>query len=51
MAKTYEINRAEYRNVYPLYKEHLNGSNKNTEFNIDFEDGFCTSKFQYYISC
>lgn len=50
MANTYEIERAEYKNFYPLSKLHLNEPNKKTEFNIDFGDGFCTSKFQFYIS-
>ena len=45
-----EIDRAEYKNYYPLSTLHLNESNKKTEFNIDFGDGFCTSKFQFYIS-
>lgn len=50
MEKKYEIDRAEYKNFYPLSKLNLNEPNKKTEFNIDFGDGFCTSKFQYYIS-
>lgn len=45
-----EIERAEYKNFYPLSKLHINEPNKKTEFNIDFGDGFCTSKFQFYIS-
>src|SRR5436190_796643 len=45
-----DIERAEYKNFYPISNEHLNSVNKKTEFNIDFGDGFCTSKFQYYIS-
>ena len=45
-----DIERAEYKNFYPLGKLHLNETNKKTEFNIDFGDGFCTSKFQFYIS-
>lgn len=48
--KNYVIERAEYKNFYPLSKLHLNDSNKKTEFNIDFGDGFCSSKFQFYIS-
>lgn len=44
------IERAEYKNYYPISKLHLNETNKKTEFNIDFGDGFCSSKFQYYIS-
>ena len=45
-----DIEKAEYKNFYPISKEHMNSVNKKTEFNIDFGDGFCTSKFQYYIS-
>jgi len=45
-----EIERAEYKNYYPLSKLHINEPNKKTEFNIDFGDNFCTSKFQFYIS-
>jgi hypothetical protein len=45
-----EIERAEYKHFYPLSTLHLNEPNKKTEFNIDFGDGFCTSKFQFYIS-
>lgn len=46
----YYIERAEYKNFYPSSKLHLNDPNKKTEFNIDFGDGFCSSKFQFYIS-
>ena len=45
-----DIERAEYKNFYPITKQHLNSVNKKTEFNIDFGDGFCTSHFQYYIT-
>uniref|UniRef100_A0A1B6EXB8 Double jelly roll-like domain-containing protein n=1 Tax=Cuerna arida TaxID=1464854 RepID=A0A1B6EXB8_9HEMI len=45
-----DIERAEFKNFYPISKQHLNEPNKRTEFNIDFGDSFCSSKFQFYIS-
>lgn len=36
--------------MYPLSKLHLNGPNKETNFNIDFGDGIFNSNFQFYIS-
>lgn len=45
-----DIERAEYKNFYPLSKLHINDPNKEINFNIDFGDGFCSSEFQFYIS-
>ncbi|KAG8332870.1 hypothetical protein J6590_012636, partial [Homalodisca vitripennis] len=45
-----DIERAEFKNFYPISKQYLNEPNKRTEFNIDFGDNFCSSNFQFYIS-
>uniref|UniRef100_A0A1B6KXJ7 Uncharacterized protein n=1 Tax=Graphocephala atropunctata TaxID=36148 RepID=A0A1B6KXJ7_9HEMI len=45
-----DIERAEFKNFYPISKQHLNEPNKRTEFKIDFGDSFCASQFQFYIS-
>ena len=41
--------RADYTNFYPTNNLNFHNPNKITEFNIDFGDTFCSSKFLYFL--